>query len=101
LRSSSAKARNYFHEALLAVGPHGEAPFDRDLQIQHQIAHPAPANVRARFAAVVQHLFVFARGILECVRENGHRAKVARFVHLPRDSNGGVGAPRAIERERA
>jgi hypothetical protein len=50
---------------------------------------------------VHEYLFVFAPGVLECVCENRHRTEVARVVHLPRDGNGGVGAPSGIERHRA
>ena len=37
---------------------------------------------------------ILAAGVLECVREYGHRAEVAALVHLRRDGHGGVGAPR-------
>jgi hypothetical protein len=69
---------------------------------QHQIHNPTAANVRrVGVSAVVEDVLVFAPGVLKCVGENGHRTEVARLVHLPRERNRGVGAPRRRERDRA
>jgi hypothetical protein len=65
---------------------------------QDRINYPTPANVRPRAATVVQNVVVVAPGVLECVRENGHRAEVARLVHLARDCQNSVGLPFTVER---
>src|SRR5579883_3555418 len=48
--------------------------------------------------AVIEDVVVIAAGVLKCIGQNRHRAKVTRFVHLTRESNGGVGAPGGRER---
>ena len=50
---------------------------------QHQIDHPAAANVRPRPAAVVEDVGVVAPGVLQRVGQDRHRGEVAGLVHLP------------------
>ena len=51
--------------------------------------------------AVVQHFLVIAPGVLKCIRQDRHRAEVARVVHLTRESENCVGAPGRGEGEGA
>jgi hypothetical protein len=56
--------------------------------------------VRPRFAAVHQHLLVFAPSVLKRISESVHRPEIARIIHLARESNGGIGTPRGIKHHR-
>src|SRR5262245_53900998 len=68
---------------------------------QHEVNHPAAANVNLLgIAAVVEHLVIVAASVLKCIRENRHGAELSRLVHLFREGNGGVCAPRWGERDR-
>src|SRR5215207_5730262 len=67
---------------------------------QDEIDDPAPTNVRSRPAAVVQYGRFLAPGVLERVREDRHRAEVARLVHLTRQRHRGVRSPRRGEPDR-
>ena len=51
---------------------------------EHQIDHPAAANVRPRPAAVVEDVVAVAPGVLERVGQDRHRGEVAGVVHLRR-----------------
>src|SRR4051794_39286172 len=69
---------------------------------KYPIEHPAPADVDAvRAAAVRQHLLVVAPGVLERVREDRHRAELARLVHLSRQCSRRLGPPPGVELDRA
>src|SRR5262249_25735523 len=71
------------------------------LLAQHQVHHPAPANVGTETATVVEDVIVLAPGVLERVGQNGHRGEVTRLIHLARQGNGSAGAPRRGEGDRA
>ena len=68
---------------------------------EDKIDDPAPANVWTGAATVFEDLPFLTAGVLECVREDRHRAELARIVHLPRERNYGIGAPFGSERNRA
>jgi hypothetical protein len=60
-----------------------------------------PTNVFTRLPAVVQKVLVVAPGVLECVREDRHRAELAGVVHLASQRQRGIRAPLRGEADRA
>ena len=60
---------------------------------ENPVHNPAPANMRASTATVVEDVRVVTPGVLERVREDRHGAEVPRLVHLAREHQRGVGAP--------
>ena len=52
---------------------------------KYEVHDPAPANVWTGTATVSQHVLVVAPGVLERIRENGHRGELPHLVHLARE----------------
>src|SRR5687767_4808986 len=48
---------------------------------------------RVRVAAVFEDVVAVAAGILQGIRQNGHRGEVPALVHLTSESESGVGVP--------
>src|SRR5437660_4357321 len=71
-----------------------EPPRSDGLLSQHQINRPAASDVNLlRVAAVREDIVAVAAGVLQRVRQNRHRAELARLVHGAREGNRGIRAP--------
>jgi len=67
---------------------------------QHQVHHPAAADVDARFAAVGEDRVAIAPGFFEGVGEDRQGGEVAVLIHLRGDADRVFGAPTRIEPHR-